>query len=72
MENRSARPERDSIAVVTVSVLVPEDEVPAVGTVLAAIQEEQPAAQIRFLGPWPPYSFAEVPDTPPQTLESPT
>ena len=31
------------------------------GAELARIQAEQPAARIRFLGPWPPYSFAEVP-----------
>ncbi len=60
-ENRSARPEPGTVAVLTVAVLVPRDDVPRVGQELADIQREQPAARIRYLGPWPPYSFAEVP-----------
>lgn len=61
VENRSARSEPGTVPVLTVSVLVPTDQVSTVGTELAAIAEEQPAARIRFLGPWPPYSFAEAP-----------
>ncbi|GAA4427850.1 gas vesicle protein GvpL [Georgenia halophila] len=60
-ENRSARPDAGVVSVLTVSLLVARDDVPAVGQELAAIQEEQPAARIRYLGPWPPYSFADVP-----------
>ena len=60
-ENRSARTEPGTVAVLTVAVLVARDGVPRVGEELADIQREQPAARIRYLGPWPPYSFADVP-----------
>lgn len=29
---------------------------------LGGLKDEQPAARIRYVGPWPPYSFADVPD----------
>jgi len=60
-ENRGARPGEGVVSVLTVSLLVPRDAVPAVGEELATIQDEEPAAVIRYLGPWPPYSFADVP-----------
>ncbi|MFC7404293.1 GvpL/GvpF family gas vesicle protein [Georgenia alba] len=60
-ENRGARPEPGTVPVLSVSLLVPADDVSAVGRELAAIQDEQSAARIRYLGPWPPYSFAELP-----------
>ncbi|WP_043499562.1 GvpL/GvpF family gas vesicle protein [Georgenia sp. SUBG003] len=60
-ENRSARPGEGVVPVLTVSLLVPRDAIPAVGQELAAVQDEEPAAVIRYLGPWPPYSFADVP-----------
>ncbi|WP_285103308.1 GvpL/GvpF family gas vesicle protein [Promicromonospora sp. MEB111] len=59
-ENLRARPEPGTALVLSVSLLVPADSVDEVGLVLAAVQDEEPAARIRFLGPWPPYSFADV------------
>ncbi len=41
------------------------------GAVLAAVRDEQPAARIRFLGPWPPYSFADLSDDGPQGASAP-
>ncbi|MFH5821023.1 GvpL/GvpF family gas vesicle protein [Georgenia sp. AZ-5] len=65
-ENRSARTEPGTVAVLTVAVLVRRENMERVGLELAAIQQEQPAARIRYLGPWPPYSFAEVPAMTPE------
>ena len=59
-ENRSARSEPGVVSVLSVSLLVPRAEVEAVGRELAVIQDEQSAARIRYSGPWPPYSFADV------------
>ncbi|SFK30306.1 GvpL/GvpF family gas vesicle protein [Streptomyces pini] len=50
--------------VLSAALLVRTEDIEAVGTVLAAVQGEQPAARIRFLGPWPPYTFADLPDGP--------
>lgn len=60
-ENRRARPEEGHVPVLTVSLLVAREAMPSVGRELAAVRDEQPAARIRYLGPWPPYSFADVP-----------
>lgn len=49
--------------VLCAALLVRKDEIDAVGTLLSGLQAEQPAVRIRFLGPWPPYSFAETPET---------
>ena len=62
VENRSSRPEPGQVPVLSFAVLVPKDQTEAVGLELAQIQTEQPAVRIRFLGPWPPYSFAELPE----------
>ncbi len=59
-ENRRPRPDPGTSLVLSVSLLVLADSVQDVGLVLTAIQDEEPAATIRFLGPWPPYSFADV------------
>ena len=58
------RPGRDpgKVSVLTVSLLVPEDGVDQVGVELASIRDSRPGVQIRYLGPWPPYSFAEIPE----------
>ncbi len=48
--------------VLSAALLVRGDDIDAVGTVLSELQAEQPAVRIRFLGPWPPYSFAEIPE----------
>ncbi|MFD2792448.1 GvpL/GvpF family gas vesicle protein [Promicromonospora vindobonensis] len=60
-ENRGARAEPGVVPVLSFSLLVTREESGAVGQELAAIRDEQPAARIRYLGPWPPYSFADVP-----------
>ncbi len=59
-ENRQARAEPGVVSVLSVSLLVRQEEREVVGHELAAIRDEQPAARIRYLGPWPPYSFADV------------
>lgn len=51
-----------SVSVLTASLLVHQDNTHAVGLALADIQDTQPGAHIRYLGPWPPYSFADVPE----------
>lgn len=61
VENRRARPAPGRVPVLSVAVLAPHGAVEGLGSDLARIQAEEPAARIRFLGPWPPYSFAEVP-----------
>ncbi|GGI07916.1 GvpL/GvpF family gas vesicle protein [Egicoccus halophilus] len=48
------------VAVLAASLLTPRDGVDVLGRELARLQEEQPAAQVRFLGPWPPYSFVDL------------
>ncbi|MFD1212385.1 GvpL/GvpF family gas vesicle protein [Arthrobacter sp. GCM10027362] len=65
-ENRRAHQPPDSVSVLTVALLVARDGVAEVGRELTSISEEQHAAQIRFLGPWPPYSFADVPELNPE------
>lgn len=37
------------------------DDIDAVGAILSDLQARQPAARVHFLGPWPPYSFVELP-----------
>lgn len=61
-ENRRAHRPPGTVSVLTVAVLALRDDVEKIGLELTSIGEEQPAAQIRFLGPWPPYSFADVPE----------
>lgn len=59
-ESRRASSSPGGVPVLSAAVLVPRDAVESVGAELARIQEEEPAARIRFLGPWPPYSFVEL------------
>lgn len=61
-ENRRAHRPPGTVSVLSVAVLAHRDDVEKIGLELTSIREEQPAAQIRFLGPWPPYSFADVPE----------
>lgn len=61
VENRAGRAGSGQVPVASFSVLVPAEQTQTIGVTLAKIRDEQPAAQIRFLGPWPPYSFADVP-----------
>lgn len=60
----NTRPGRNpgSVGVLTVSLLVHQDDMAAVGVELADIRDSQSGVQIRYLGPWPPYSFADVPE----------
>lgn len=59
VELRRRRPSSE-IPVCALSLLVTRNRIDEVGLELARLQVEQPDAQIRFLGPWPPYSFADV------------
>lgn len=59
VELRRRRPSA-TIPVCALSLLVTRERIDEVGLELARLQVEQPDAQIRFLGPWPPYSFSDV------------
>lgn len=59
-ESHRAHPDPTTALVLSVSLLVPAGAVQDVGSALTAIQQDEPAARIRYLGPWPPYSFADV------------
>lgn len=56
---RTVRDPREA-EVLTAALLVPAAEIETVGTVLADVQDSHPAVRVRFLGPWPPYSFTEL------------
>jgi hypothetical protein len=60
VENPRAAAEPGEVLVLSVSLLVDEAAVPPVGAELRAVGDDEPAARIRFYGPWPPYSFADV------------
>lgn len=60
-ENPRPARQQGSVTVLNASLLVHRQAVEAVGLELADIRDHQPGAQIRFLGPWPPYSFSELP-----------
>lgn len=60
VENRGSRAEDGQVPVASFAVLLPSEQTEALGLALAEIRDTQPAARIRFLGPWPPYSFADV------------
>lgn len=51
-----------SVTVLTASLLVHNDHIDAVGVELADIRDTQPGINIRYLGPWPPYSFSDLPE----------
>ncbi|MBD9723656.1 GvpL/GvpF family gas vesicle protein [Streptomyces caniscabiei] len=54
----------DETHVLSVALLTRQEDIDTVGGVLSELQARQPAVRIRFLGPWPPYSFTELPDPP--------
>lgn len=60
IEQRRTRSQDGSIPVLTVAVLLPATGVEALGAELAAFHAAEPRIRIRFLGPWPPYSFAHL------------
>jgi hypothetical protein len=53
------RPE-GAVSVLSAACLVDSAHISRLGAELTKIQEETSAAQIRFLGPWPPYSFVDI------------
>ena len=61
VENLRGHPPAGCVTVLNVSVLVDREDVPRIGAELAEIQAEDAALRVRFLGPWPPFSFADVP-----------
>ncbi|MFF9041850.1 GvpL/GvpF family gas vesicle protein [Streptomyces sp. NPDC014892] len=54
----------DETHVLSAALLTRRENIDTVGGVLSELQARQPAVRIRFLGPWPPYSFTELPDPP--------
>ncbi|MFD7703470.1 GvpL/GvpF family gas vesicle protein [Streptomyces caelestis] len=46
--------------VLSAALLVRQEDIDAVGAVLSEARAGQPALRVRFLGPWPPYSFADT------------
>lgn len=60
VEHDRATPAAGEVLVLSAALLVAEDSTQEIGEALAAIAAEQPAVRIRFLGPWPPYSFAAL------------
>lgn len=60
VENPRTAPEDGRVLVLSAALLVDEPAVEAVGAELAAMTAEEPALRVRFLGPWPPYSFAAL------------
>ena len=62
-EQRRSHVPPGRVPVLHAAVLARRDAVEALGADLARMQEEQPAVRIRFLGPWPPYSFAQPAST---------
>ncbi|MBL3665741.1 GvpL/GvpF family gas vesicle protein [Streptomyces sp. M2CJ-2] len=46
--------------VLCAALLVGQEDIDTVGTVLAELRARRPAVRIRFLGPWPPYSFIDA------------
>jgi hypothetical protein len=58
-ESRRGERADEQVPLLAAAVLVHRARVAELGAELARIQDEQPAARIRFLGPWPPYSFSE-------------
>lgn len=59
-EYRTPARETGRTPILMASCLVTEPGIQNLGAELTAIQNEQPAIAIRFLGPWPPYSFADM------------
>lgn len=62
-EYRAPARESGQTPILMASCLVTEPGIQNLGAELTAIQDEQPAIAIRFLGPWPPYSFADMSDS---------
>ncbi|WP_138444989.1 GvpL/GvpF family gas vesicle protein [Sinomonas susongensis] len=63
-ENVRGHPPEGCVTVLNVAVLADEEDIPRLGTELGDIEAEEPGVRVTFLGPWPPFSFADVPDVP--------
>ncbi|MGW5215301.1 GvpL/GvpF family gas vesicle protein [Streptomyces sp. NPDC004051] len=50
----------DETDVLCAALLVRREDIDTVGTVLTELRTRRPAVRIRFLGPWPPYSFTDT------------
>jgi len=61
VEHHRSRPEGLK-PVFSGSVLVPRNQMDEVGRELARLQAREPDLVIKYLGPWPPYSFADAVD----------
>lgn len=64
-ENRQSRAVPGTVPVLNVSVLVRSEDVAGLGVELADIRDSHPGVAISFIGPWPPYSFADLPSMAP-------
>jgi hypothetical protein len=60
VENRRAPAGEGETVVLSAALLAPEHATTRLGEELAALDAEQEAVRVRFLGPWPPYSFAAL------------
>ncbi|WP_432055692.1 GvpL/GvpF family gas vesicle protein, partial [Streptomyces sp. bgisy022] len=49
----------DETDVLSAALLVRNEDIDAVGSVLGDLGAREPAVRIRFFGPWPPYSFTD-------------
>jgi hypothetical protein len=54
-----ARTGPDETGVLSAALLVRTEDIDTVGGLLSDLRNREPAVRIRFLGPWPPYSFAD-------------
>ena len=59
-EYTSSQRPKGAVSVLSAACLVTSEGIPELGAELSNIQDEETAAQIRFLGPWPPYSFVDL------------
>lgn len=65
-ENRQTRAVPGTVPVLNISVLVRSEDVAGLGVELADIRDAHPGIAINFIGPWPPYSFADLPSMAPE------
>lgn len=63
-ENVRGHPPAGCVTVLNVAVLTREPDIPRLGAELGDIEAQEPAARVTFLGPWPPFSFADAPHSP--------
>lgn len=63
-ENVRGHPPEGCVTVLNVALLAGEEDIPRLGAELGDIEAEEAGVRVTFLGPWPPFSFADVPDVP--------